>query len=192
VSKYRHSIVLLIFLGLNGCSAISWKHVDQADGRLVRTELYSIQVPAEWTYYTRNQQDVVLISRDGPRIQQIMSRVIEYGQPYILTSRSDDVLLRDMLPTDLAQFALAGRQSQLDLENLETVELVPASFAGQQGFRVEYRYRTTRGLGYRGVIYGAAREEGAHFILYEAPTIHFFERDLATFEGVVNSAASTD
>lgn len=189
MNKYRHSIVLLVMLGLSGCGAISWKHVDQADGRQVQTDAYSIQVPHGWTYHTRNQQDSVIISRDGPRIQQIMSRVIEYGQPYILNSRSEDVLVRNMLPTDLAQFALAGRQSQLDLENLETVALEPATFSGRPGFRVEYSYRTPRGLGYRGVIYGAAREDGAHFMLYEAPAIHFFERDLATFERIANSVA---
>lgn len=67
--------------------------------------------------------------------------------------------------------------------------LAPARLAGQAGFVIRYRYTlpgddVTR----RGEARGAVVGGRLYLLTYEAPAIHYFERDLAAFRAVADSA----
>lgn len=67
--------------------------------------------------------------------------------------------------------------------------LAPMPLAGRDGFVMRYRYTlpgddVTR----RGEARGAVIAERLYLLAYEAPAIHYFERDLAAFRAVADSA----
>lgn len=67
-------------------------------------------------------------------------------------------------------------------------ELAPVPLAGQAGFVMRYRY-TLPGddVARRGEARGAVVQGRLFLMTYEAPAIHYFERDLAAFRAVANS-----
>ena len=96
-------------------------------------------------------------------------------------------LTESMLPADVADQLLAARRRQLGIDAIETTSLAPATVADLEAFRAEYEYRTIDGVRFLGVCYGAMRPAGVYLLQYEAPAIHYFERDLAAFESIVQS-----
>lgn len=167
-----------------GCS--TWKHVKQGRDIEVHTERFAFSVPSGWTYQ-RMQRDQLTISRDGPGIQKMSTQWFEWNKPFYYGDVEKDRLQRGMLPTDVAQQILAARQRQRGIESLDLVSLEPAVVTGVEGYRAEYAYRTERGLNYRGVSYGAIRPEGVYVVTFEAPGLHFYERDVPTFEQIMAS-----
>jgi hypothetical protein len=119
------------------------------------------------------------------------ARWYEWDKPLFHGDPERDRLRRGQLEADVAHQILAARQREDGIDVLELVSLAPATVAGSEGFRAEYAYRSARGIAYSVVSYGAIRGEGVYLITFEAPSIHFFERDLPTFERVVASARRT-
>lgn len=70
--------------------------------------------------------------------------------------------------------------------------LEPASLGGREGFVMRYRY-TLPGddVRRRGEARGAVVGGRLYLVTYEAPAIYYFERDLAAFRAVADSAALT-
>jgi hypothetical protein len=94
-----------------------------------------------------------------------------------------------MLAPDIAQlfegsYRVAVGTSLMSIDSME-----PATFAGQQGFRFTYSFTVqneeVKRLGEaRGAIIGGK----LYLITYEAPKIHYFDRDVAAFRALADSA----
>ncbi len=94
-----------------------------------------------------------------------------------------------MLAPDIAQlfegsYRVAVGTSLMSIDSME-----PATFAGQQGFRFTYSFTVqneeVKRLGEaRGAIVGGK----LYLITYEAPKIHYFNRDVAAFRALADSA----
>lgn len=94
-----------------------------------------------------------------------------------------------MLAPDVVQlfegsYRVAGGSSLFAVEGVE-----PATFAGQRGFRFTYSF-TLEGeeVKRRGEATGAIVGGKLWMITYEAPVIHYFDRNLADYRALVASA----
>jgi hypothetical protein len=94
-----------------------------------------------------------------------------------------------MLATDVVQlfeasYRLAGGSALFSVDGVE-----PATFAGNRGFRFRYSF-TLEGEEVKriGEATGAIVGGKLWMITYEAPAIHYFERNLADYRAIVASA----
>lgn len=98
-----------------------------------------------------------------------------------------------MLASDIAGLLETSYRVATGTTLFALEEMSPAPLAGQPGFSMRYRY-TLPGddVARRGAARGAVIGGRLFLITYEAPAIHYFERDLAAFEAVADSARLTD
>lgn len=175
--------IVVLAIAVSGCS--TWRHAGAPEGRTMTAGVYEYQIPSGWTYQV-SKDDVLLVSRDGPRVQHAQSRFYVWGRT-VIDDPERQKLTESMLLSDVADQLLALRRRELGLDTIETLSLEPATVAGMEAFRAEYTYRTIDGISFKGVSYGAMRPSGVYAIRFEAPMIHFFERDRPAFESMVRS-----
>lgn len=96
---------------------------------------------------------------------------------------------KTMLAPDIAQlfessYRLANQTSLMKIESIE-----PATFSGAAGFRFRYSF-TRQGEEVRrnGEATGAVIGGKLYMISYEAPVIHYYDRDIASYRALVASA----
>lgn len=90
------------------------------------------------------------------------------------------------LPSEVAELHIANMKAAGG-EQIEVMENEPAQVAGLSGYRLVLRRFDDRGLELRRVVYGAVDEMYFYRLIYDAPALYFFERDLPDFEATVKS-----
>jgi len=131
---------------------------------------------------------------DGPALNELTFYAgIEESRPLIGDfDKRDSPLPRftaTMLPTDIAAlfestYRVAGGTALFEMHAIE-----PASFAGHPGFRFRYAYSLQEEEVRRdGEATGAVIGGRLYLIAFEAPTLHYFERDVAAYRAIVASA----
>ncbi|MBX9796656.1 hypothetical protein [Sphingomonas sp.] len=99
---------------------------------------------------------------------------------------------KTMLPTDVAQlfegtYRIALRTSQFTIGTVE-----PTTFAGRPGFKFTYSYALiNEEVRRNGEAYGAIAGDRLYLVTFEAPVIHYFDRDVADFRALVGTAQIT-
>jgi hypothetical protein len=95
---------------------------------------------------------------------------------------------KTMLLPDIAQLLETSYRVALGtpLIKIETIE--PAQFAGAAGFRFTYSFTASDEVKRLGEARGAIINGALYMVTYEAPRIHYFERDLASFRKISDSA----
>jgi hypothetical protein len=71
---------------------------------------------------------------------------------------------------------------------VETLELNPVTFMGEPGFEMEFAFPTTGGLDMRGYASGANIDGKLYLVLFVAPRIHYFGKDLDEARAIAASA----
>jgi len=171
-------ILLLTLLLSIGCAP--WVQV----GGLYKMEShnYSVELPQGWMRW--NQGDQLLITRDGVPLQniQIIRRNIE--EPLKYTKRK---LSKTMLPQEAAEVILDNVASNKDISDFGLVENTPLRVSGISGFKAIYSYKTKDGLKVKSVYCGFIQDQWFYGINYNAPERHYFDKDISTFENVLES-----
>jgi hypothetical protein len=96
---------------------------------------------------------------------------------------------KTMLPPDIGQlfertYRIALHTSRMSIDSME-----PTRFAGQDGFRFTFTFtREQEVVRRRGEVNGAIVEGQLYLISFEAPTIHYFNRDMPAYRAIVASA----
>lgn len=177
----RLSTVCLALL-LSGCVTATWTRVEQSQ-MTGPDRAFTIEAPAGWVHaaYLKNQ---VFLTRDGPAVQFIRVMRTPHAEAFAVVNKDS---APDMLPSELAELVVAELKAGTSRIGLEVVESVPRQVAGHPGFRLHLRFRDERGLRYEIAVCGFAADEGFFTVLYHAPTLHYFRRDLPEFERVVAS-----
>ena len=96
---------------------------------------------------------------------------------------------RTMLAPDIAQLFEASYRVALATSLMSIDAIEPASFAGHEGFRFSYSF-TVQGeeVKRKGEARGAIIGDKLWMITFEAPAIHYFDRDVEAFRKVADSA----
>ena len=71
--------------------------------------------------------------------------------------------------------------------NMEDVAVKPATFGGEEGFRLEFTFRTQSGLIRRGFAVGAIYRDKLYMITYTAPAMHYYDALAADAENLLSS-----
>ncbi len=94
-----------------------------------------------------------------------------------------------MLATDVAQLFEGSYRIALGT-SLMSIDLVePAQFAGSAGFHFAYNFAVQgEEVRRKGEAYGAIIGGKLYLISFEAPVIHYFDRDIAAFRALASTA----
>jgi hypothetical protein len=94
-----------------------------------------------------------------------------------------------MLAPDIVQMFEASYRVALHTSLMTIDSVEPATFCGTQGVRFSYTF-TVQGddVKRRGEARGAIINGALYMITYEAPRIHYFDRDLGSFKKIAESA----
>ena len=176
------AITLAILLILTGCAA-TWVKVNDT-GKHNQGEHYSVTLPLGWLCLDSN--DSLILSKDGVLLQYIS---IQYRPHENAFEKIDKNSSSTMLPSELAELTIAEFKATHNegLPSLEILQNTPVELAGHTGFGIHLRYKTDAGLRIDLLLRGVVDESGFYLVKYSAPTLHYFERDLQTYDSVTAS-----
>ena len=171
--------ILLIILALTmGCAP--WVQV----GGLYKTESrnFSVELPKGWMQW--NKGDDLLITRDGVLLQNIQIIRLNIEEPLKHTKKK---FSKDMLPQEAAEVILDNIASDQAVLNFELVENNPIKISGIPGFRAVYTYKNKDGLKIKSIYCGLITDKWFYGLSYNAAQRYYFDKDIQTFEKVVES-----
>ena len=171
-------ILLFILILSMGCAP--WVQV----GGLYKMEShnYSVELPQGWMRW--NKGDQLLITRDGVPLQNIQIVRQNIDEPLKHTKKK---LSKTMLPQEAAEVILDNVASNNDISEFAIVENTPLTINGMSGFKAIYSYKTKDGLKVKSVYCGVIQDQWFYGINYNAPERHYFDKDIKTFENVLES-----
>lgn len=176
------NITLVLLLLLSGCTT-TWIKVTDAE-KHHQDEHYSVTLPIGWLLLDSN--DGLILSKDGILLQYIS---IQYRPHEMAFEKIEKNSSSSMLPSELAELTIAEFKATQDegLPSLEILQNTPVELAGYTGFGIQLRYKTDAGLRIEMLLRGVVDESGFYLLKYSAPTLHYFERNLHTYDALTES-----
>jgi len=101
--------------------------------------------------------------------------------PPNFSSAMDGLELEELIGASISR-TLAGGVA------VETLALKPADFMGKPGFEMEFAFPTPDGLEIRGFAQGANIGGELYLVLYVAPRVHYYAKDLDEVRSIASSA----
>ncbi len=173
-------LALGILLGTIGC--VYWTKIESPILVGPNNE-YKLKVPKGWIHASGDKVRIV-ITKDSPLLQRIEIRKFSHNSAFRLIETE---INQDTLVTELAEYYVANYKKLYQGFDVKHLETKPATIDGHSGFRLHMEYANQRGLIFNVVVYGFANKDGFFHLLYQAPKPHYFDKDLQTFEGIVES-----
>jgi hypothetical protein len=173
---------LLMLLSLaSGCTTVSWTNVKESHTS-GPDKSFTVDLPVGWVRAPANS-DAVLITRDGLGVQYIRveRRDSKDAFPKIKKASKPDIEPNELAELMIAEIKASARSP------VEVMSNQPTGIAQRIGVRLQLQTRTAEGLRYQMVVYGLVDARGFYELTYHAPMLYYFQRDLPTFERVVQS-----
>ncbi len=171
-------LLIIIFMLAIGCAP--WAQV----GGLYKTESYSysVDLPQGWMRWSKGND--LLITRDGVLLQNIQIIRLNTEEPLKHTKKK---FSKEMLPQEVAEVILDNIASNQGVLNFELIENGPIKISGVSGFKAIYTYKNKDGLKIKSVYCGLTADKWFYGINYNAPQRYYFDKDVKTFEKVLES-----
>lgn len=166
-------------------SCITWTRIED-NTTTYRGRYFALEQPLGWNAILSADGDFLLLTKDGLDLQRIVVRRRSHAEAFpILASQTT----ADMLPSDLAELCIAElkAETQGGIPSLKILRNEPIVVSGHTGFSLHLSYKMDKGLEYQLLVRGFVDEDGVFLILYRAPALHFFKRDVQAFEEVFSS-----
>ena len=148
---------------------------------------YSISLPAGWNVLTLGTTQNV--TRYGMGLQQFIVTQVK-NKVAFGTGKNKTDASPDMDPRDLCTKRVSEMKAQPNYATLEIVSVAPAMLGGRAGFRAELTSKRTfqaDGIRYKHLLYGVVTPNGFYTLHYEAPLLHYFDKDVAEVERSVST-----
>ncbi len=132
---------------------------------------------------------------DGPNINQLrFFSAIRNGEA-MQDAPNDDVVLPvwrvGMTEPDVMEFVEGTYSKVTKAPLIETENLRPHTFLGQPGFAFEYNLVNQKQLEVRGLVIGTQAGGVLRLMIFEAPKLHFFDKDAVSVRTIAASAQLT-
>lgn len=187
----KRILVLMIFFALGACTQ-SYSMV--APGVNSAANGMSVSPASYWNKSSSEpvKKKSAIWTTDGFTLDSVtFYSGIADGESLLELHGKDDALpvfRADMLPNEVAEMIEATYVSRYGSE-FELTSLKPRAFGGTQGFEIEYNYMNQGDLVQRrGKVAGAIKNGTLYLIMYEAPAMYYFNKNLADADRIMNSA----
>lgn len=145
---------------------------------------YAITLPSGWAWIKYNDKSPLLATHDGPDLQAIRVFYREHDKAF---PAIDEKSSPDMMPREAAELFVADLRRERGVGTIDVVDNIPADIGGVSGFRLELAWRSEGGLRYRAIAYGCVTSRGLYVISYNAPVLHYYEKNVGPFESSVHT-----
>ena len=167
---------IILLLCLYGCSL--WVPVG---GKYVSAEhQFETELPVSWRRMD-STRDGLILTRDGLSLQAVKIMRNPLGQELPFTKRK---LIKGMLNQEASEIIIDDFRSNQSMSNFQILENVPVELSGYPGFKIVYSFQTKENLKKSGIYYGSLVDQWHYYLLFEAPSRHYFSRDQPSFEQV--------
>jgi hypothetical protein len=144
------------------------------------------------TWSKAKHYGVVMWTVDGPGLQQILFFPgIEDGAPLFkpMSEKKAAKMPLYRSPMSLLEVMdlLEATFARQDLHQIKKQNLLPITFAGQDGFRFDFSYFSKEGLEYKGFAEGAIKNNKLYLIIYTGTALHYYEEYAATANKIMKS-----
>jgi len=175
-------ICLTVVLLVSGCITRPWTPTSSEKDYVATAQNVSVKLPDGWMLSGR--EDVLLVTRDGVMLQNVMVETIGVDDELKYTKKKFN---RGMSPLEQAEVILDNLASSPNINTFKVLNKKPAQVDGHQAFRAEVSYKDGDGLLYKGVMYGFMQNNWFYLVRYVAPNRFYFSRDEDKFEDIVKS-----
>ena len=175
-------ISLVVALLVSGCITRPWTPTSSEKDYVAAEQNVSVRLPDGWMI--RGRKDILLLTRDGLLLQNVMVETIGIDDELNYTKKK---FKRGMSPLEQAEVILDNLASSPNINAFKVLNKKPAEIDGHQAFRAEVSYKDGDGLLYKGVMYGFMQNNWFYLVRYVAPNRFYFSRDEAKFEKIVKS-----
>ncbi|MEX0694256.1 MAG: hypothetical protein WD075_07430 [Rhodospirillales bacterium] len=175
--------VLSILYALNACTVYSLVE----PGKVEVGDAYVITVNSSWSKSSHGH--TYTFTKDGPALQSLTITTGIKEKDFMVSGSTDAPLppyKKDLSLIEIQQF-INDSMVALGAEKMEFTEIRPEPFGAWQGIRAEYNYFTKSGLQIRGLIVAAQNNDKFYYIMYNAPALHFFEKNRKDAEDIIQS-----
>ena len=174
-------LLAIVFLAA-GCVTAPW--VPAGGAYSPPTDFYTIDLPEGWMRWTRDEDNRVVVTRDGAPLQLIVVERHRIDESLKFTKKK---LAKGMMPQEAAEVVLDNFSSNKDISGVEIKDNRPITISGKPGFWASFTYKTKDDLKVRVVYCGVLDGEWFYGIRYSAAQRRYFDKDLKTFEMVLRS-----
>lgn len=182
MNHFRIRIVALVAGLVAAAPAVAWKPVLAGTPFTHERSGYTIQYPAGWRYIKMPLSDETLSTRDGPDLQAIYTDFRKHKKAFRALGQDSTP---EMMPRELAEKIVAEATQARGLQNVQVLANEPTMLSGRPGFRLHFSYKTGVDVGsvrYEEFVVGANSPQGIFLVGYRAPVLHYFARDVLTFD----------
>ncbi|MBW2412586.1 MAG: hypothetical protein JRF72_22530 [Deltaproteobacteria bacterium] len=166
--------VLFIFSCVSAAQQRSLNDLPEAD--------FSVDIPDGW--WKPKHTGKYLLTKDGPYLQYVLIQQRPLNKSFRYTKKKINA---GMLPQEAAGIIIDELASDRYLMNFRVIENTPANVGGHAGFKVRFTYEDKKKSAYQTLYYGFNSGNFFYNIRYCAAARHYYEKDLASFEHIVNS-----
>jgi hypothetical protein len=170
----------VLFL-LAGCA--TWTRIEDPELKKAPDSRYAIEVPEGWVH-AAFIKDGIVISKDGPGLNLIQVRDRKNAQAFVNTKVA---LTQDMLVSEVAEYFIAEYQATAGGTAVKHLSTEPADVGGLPGFKVRLEKTNASGLVFDVLAYGTKDDAYFYYLLYTAPRLYYYEKDVKDFEDLVAS-----
>jgi len=144
---------------------------------------FKATVPEGWR--TVDSEDPMLfMTKDGGYKQYVLIRERPLDEPFQFTKKT---MRADMGTEEAAQVVINELLADTNIRNFSVTENMPARIDGNSGFRLSFVYTDVDGHIFKTIYYGFIKGDAFYNLRYGATQEDYFQNDLKTFEGVLNS-----
>jgi len=173
-------VIMFAVYALGGCG--SWVKPNSSAPTESPDGAYKVEIPSGWLLFSANK--LLLMSHEGPDLQKIVTQKKDHEDAFENIKKPSKV---GMLASELAELTVANLKAESTNLNIEVLSNKPAKIDGNEAFRLHMRFYNSKGLTLERIVYGLADKKGFYRLIYQAPKIHYFSKDLNKFESVVKS-----
>ena len=166
--------ILLIFSCASAAQERSLKKLPDAD--------FSVDIPDGW--WKPEYTSKYLLTKDGPYLQYVLIQKRPLNKPFRYTKKE---IRRGMLPQEAAGIIIDELASDRYLMNFSVIENTPATVDRHAGFKILFTYKDKKGSQFKTLYYGFISANSFYNLRYCAAARHYFEKDIADFEQIINS-----
>ncbi|OGP71747.1 MAG: hypothetical protein A2W09_05090 [Deltaproteobacteria bacterium RBG_16_50_11] len=170
----------IILLLTAGCVQGPWVQV--AGLYNMDSQNFSVELPPGWMRL--NQENYLLITRDGAPLQNIRVLRLNVETPFKYTKKKFSA---SMLPHEAGEVILDNIASDQNISDFSLLENTPLKISGVSGFRAVYTFKNKDGLKIKSIYCGFIADKWFYGLNYNAAQRYYFDKDVGTFEKVVGS-----
>ena len=144
---------------------------------------FNATIPDGWKTID-SDEPMIFMTKDGGYKQFVLIRERPLIEPFQFTKKT---MRPDMMPEEAAQIIIGELLSDPNIRNCSVTENMPARIDGNNGFRLAFVYTDVDGYLFKLIFYGFIKDNTFYNLRYGATQEDYFQQDLKTFEGVLNS-----